>query len=213
MILGLIPDGVRLRVSSIEPEDLTLRFFEQLAHPRMCPHLHMPVQSGSDKVLASMRRRYTVRDYIELAERFRDACPDGALTTDILVGFPTETEDDFAATLKLCDEVRFERIHGFPFSPRPGTKAAKLNPLPRRVSLDRNRRLIAHCREIADEQWQRFVGRNAMVLIEEPAEGGWLGHGEAYQVVRAAGDAAIGGIRQVQLLGYEDGAFTGQVIT
>jgi len=184
-LLERIPEGTRLRVSSIEPEDIDDRFFEQLAHPRMCPHLHLPLQSGSNRVLAAMRRLYATEEYAVVARKFRRACPAGALTTDILVGFPTETEQDFQQTLELCSELQFERIHGFPFSPRPGTGAARMKQLPRAEVQERNRRLIAHCDPIAEERWRRFVGRRSGVLVEERLDGGaYSGHGEAYQQVR-----------------------------
>jgi threonylcarbamoyladenosine tRNA methylthiotransferase MtaB len=186
-VLERLPDGFRLRLSSVEPDTVTPHLLELFTHPRMCPHLHMPLQSGSDAVLAAMRRRYTVKQYLALVEHFRHACPSGAVTADILVGFPTETEADFEQTLAACTAAEFERVHGFPFSPRPGTAAAKLRPLERAAVQQRNRSLIAHCRSIADRSWQRFVGQTITALIEElDARGGgsgWLGHGEAYQIV------------------------------
>lgn len=192
-ILGQLPTGHRLRLSSIEPDTVTPRVLELLQHPRMCPHLHMPLQSGSEDVLRAMRRRYTAEQYIELVQRFRRALPHGSVTADVLVGYPTETEADFALTLSVCRECGFERVHGFPFSPRPDTAAAQLEPLPRSVVQQRNRELIARCREIADQAWPRFVGQRVDVLVEErkPAAdaGGntvWTGHGPAYQIVDIA---------------------------
>jgi threonylcarbamoyladenosine tRNA methylthiotransferase MtaB len=176
--------SARLRISSIEPEEIEPRFFAQLAHPRMCPHLHLPLQSGSDKVLSDMRRLYDLPTYMQRVESFRAACPDGALTTDILVGFPTESEADFAQTLAVCNEARFEKVHGFPFSPRPGTRAALLPQLPAGTAPQRNRALLDHCATIADAQWSRFVGRSTQVLVEERSAGWWQGHGAAYQEVR-----------------------------
>jgi threonylcarbamoyladenosine tRNA methylthiotransferase MtaB len=184
-LLAILGEGQRLRISSIEPEDLTDRFFDQMQHPRMCPHLHLPLQSGSDKVLADMRRLYSSAEYLVIAERFRRACPQGALTTDIMTGFPTETLDDLAATLEVVSAARFEKVHAFPYSPRPGTRAGRQPQLPRAEILSRNRRLIAHSQAIADLQWAKCVGRPAEVLLEEyeAATGRWSGHGGAYEHV------------------------------
>lgn len=213
-ILDRLPDGVRLRISSIEPEHIEDRFFEQFKHPRMCPHLHLPLQSGSDEVLTDMRRLYCVDDYRSVAAKFRAACPTGALTTDILVGFPTETESHFQETLELCIELGFERVHGFPYSVRPGTRAARMKQLERQTIQARNRQLIGHCNSIAEQRWRRFIGSDCTVLIEEQHRGEWVGHGEAYQVVRLAdvrGDVRQGSLVQVKLTSYGDGGFVGMV--
>jgi len=104
---------------------------------------------------------------------------------------PCESDADFAQTLRVCDAAAFERVHGFPFSPRPGTAAAQLKPLNRAIVQQRNRILIEHCRTVADQAWPRFLGRTALALIEEQEvisgvqeDAAWLGHGEAYQIVR-----------------------------
>lgn len=205
--------AARLRISSIEPEEIEPRFFEQLAHPRMCPHLHLPLQSGSEKVLADMRRLYDAETFMQRVAAFRRACPDGALTTDIITGYPTESEADFADTLALCTAAGFERIHGFPFSPRPGTRAAMI-PQQRdaqSVAQVRNRRLIEHCAQIADQRWPRFVGHMAQVLIEEIHGGSAQGHGEAYQQVRidsSLPQSALGQILELRLDSYADAVFT-----
>lgn len=214
-VLAGLPDEHRVRLSSIEPEDVTDRLIEQLAHPRMCPHLHMPVQSGSDAVLEAMGRRYGAAQYLDIVHRFRRACPNGSVTTDILVGYPTESADDFAATLRLCTSAGFERIHGFPFSRRPGTPAAQLPPLPRMEVRRRNRELIAHCAEIADQRWRRFVGGDCAVIVEEQADGMLKGHGEAYQIVHVPPppNAAelIGQCLPIRLASYADGIFSGEL--
>jgi threonylcarbamoyladenosine tRNA methylthiotransferase MtaB len=225
-MLDLLPEGHRLRLSSVEPETVTPRLLELLAHPRMCPHLHMPLQSGSDAVLGAMRRRYTAGEYLALVARFRQACPAGSVTSDILVGYPTETEEDFARTLAVCQAAAFERVHGFPFSPRPGTAAAQLAPLPRPVVQQRNRALIAHCRHIADAAWVRFVGQRIEVLIEErqgpstDSNAVWAGHGPSYQIVKTAlpvdhplaGRELAGSMITVRLDGYLAGEFNASAV-
>jgi len=212
-VLAVLPAGVRLRLSSIEPLDVTDGLVDLLGHPRFCQHLHLPLQSGSDSVLSDMGRPYSARQYLDVVERIRAAQPGAAVTTDILVGYPTETEDDFAATLALCDSAGFERIHGFPFSPRPGTPAAELKLLPGNEVRDRNRRLIEHCAGIADARWSRYIGAAVDVLIEEQrGDGHYIGHGPAYQVVRLSAETPgikPGGIYPLRLTGYADGEFTG----
>ena len=118
-------DVPRLRVSSLQPQEITrdlLRLWQD--DPRLCPHFHMPLQSGSDRVLARMRRRYGAADYLAAVERVRDALPRAAITADVIVGFPGETDDDFQETLALCRRVGFADLHVFPYSVRPGTSAA-----------------------------------------------------------------------------------------
>jgi threonylcarbamoyladenosine tRNA methylthiotransferase MtaB len=211
-ILTRLPEGTRLRISSIEPEDIDDRFYEQLRHPRMAPHVHMPLQSGSDFVLAEMRRLYDTAGYREVARRIREAVPRGSLTTDILVGYPTETDEHFAETLDFCTQMRFERIHGFPYSPRPGTRAGRLALLPGNVVRERNRRLIAHCALLGEQMWQRYVGSVSDVLLEEERDGMLIGHGEAYQVVRVAASAGLepGNIVPLRLTAFRDGVFTAE---
>lgn len=226
-ILAIMPGHARLRLSSIEPEDVDNRLLDLLAHPRMCPHLHLPLQSGCDRVLADMGRAYSAAYYIAVADSFRRVCPGGALTTDILVGYPTETAADFTATLDLCTRVGFERVHGFPFSSRPGTPASELKLLPGNVIHDRNRRLLGHCRAVASERWERFLGTTADVLIEEHRDGAFIGHGAAYQLVNipvagmpypggtdiaAAADALVGRIKPVRLTAFTGEDFTGELV-
>ncbi|MBN2081509.1 MiaB/RimO family radical SAM methylthiotransferase [bacterium] len=214
-VLAELPVDARLRLSSIEPEDATAELLELYTRPGLCAHLHMPLQSGSEPVLQAMRRQYTAEQYARIVADFRRCCPDGALTTDILVGYPTESAGDFQATLDLCTELGFERVHGFPYSPRPGTPAALLNPLPRPEVIDRNRRLIEHTRALAAGRWQRFVGRQALVLVEECSATGWTGHGEAYQIVCGGPpglDEQIGRLIPVRLEACDGAGFTGRLI-
>ena len=127
LVSAVADTGVwRLRLSSIEPRDLTERFLEVAARtPAFCPHLHVPLQSGSDSVLAAMSREYTAREYVSLLRAAADAIPGLAVTTDVIAGFPGETENDAAETLALCEEVGFRRMHVFRYSARSGTPAAE----------------------------------------------------------------------------------------
>ncbi len=118
----------RLRVSSLQPQELTRGLLELWRDRRLCPHFHMPLQSGSDRVLKRMRRRYTAREYADAVERVRSAAPDASITADVIVGFPGEDEDDFRQSMSLVKEVGFADLHVFPYSPRPGTSAAYMGP-------------------------------------------------------------------------------------
>ena len=117
-------DVERLRVSSLQPKEVTDDLLALWDDKRLCPHFHLPLQSGSDAILRKMRRRYTISDYANTVERIRNRVPHASVTADVIVGFPGETDDDFKATYTVCDQIGFADIHAFPFSARPGTSAA-----------------------------------------------------------------------------------------
>ena len=127
LYLLLQESGVdRLRVSSLQPQELTGGLLGLWRDRRLCPHFHMPLQSGSDRVLKAMRRRYTAQEYADAVERVRSAVPDASITADVIVGFPGEDEDDFQRTVALAKGIGFADMHVFPYSPRPGTSAAHM---------------------------------------------------------------------------------------
>ena len=137
-------DGIaRVRLSSIEVNHLSRRLCEALAHPRVCPHLHVPLQSGDDGVLRAMRRRYDLATYARRIERARARVPGLNLTGDVIVGFPAEDGAAFARTLAAVEELAFSRLHVFPYSPRPGTRTAGADPVPAAVKRRRAERLRA----------------------------------------------------------------------
>ena len=189
-LLGEILQAVevpRLRVSSLQPQEITrdlLRLWQD--DRRLCPHFHMPLQSGNDRVLARMRRRYGAAEYLAAVERVRAALPHSAITADVIVGFPGETEEDFQETLALCRRVGFADLHVFPYSVRPGTSAAYF---PDRVGSGvvggRMRAMLGLAKELAAAHRQRCLGRLCSVLWEEEAadaEGPprWSGLTETY---------------------------------
>ena len=143
----------RLRVSSLQPQELTDGLLETWQDRRLCPHFHMPLQSGSDRVLKAMRRRYTAREYADAVARVRGAAPDAAITADVIVGFPGEDEDDFRQSMDLAKEAAFAGIHVFPYSPRPGTSAAYLRP---RVDASAIGRRMAMMLDLARAQAHAF---------------------------------------------------------
>jgi len=174
-------DVPRIRLSSLEPWDLDEAFFGLWENPRMCRHLHLPLQSGCAQTLRRMARNTTPEAYARLLEQARALIPDVAITTDIIVGFPGESEAEFEASLAFVESMQFAGGHVFTFSPRPGTAAARLpNPVASQVKRERSQRMRAILRESARRFRQRFLGRELDVLWESTdAYGpeGWRLHG------------------------------------
>ncbi|HEV8575104.1 MAG TPA: tRNA (N(6)-L-threonylcarbamoyladenosine(37)-C(2))-methylthiotransferase MtaB [Dehalococcoidia bacterium] len=166
----------RIRLSSLQAQDISpdlLRLWDDL---RLCPHFHLPLQSGSDAVLAPMRRRYTAAQFLRAVTLIRAHVPDVAITTDVIAGFPGETVSDFEATLSLCREAGFAAIHAFPYSRRPHTAAALMRGhLPPDVRRERLENLLAIGRESSLAFRRGFLGRTIDVLWEERVDGRWQG--------------------------------------
>ncbi len=161
-------DGLeRVRFTSPHPRDFTDDVIAAMAQtPNVCHQLHMPLQSGSDRVLKAMRRSYRSSRYLDILRKVREAMPDAAITTDIIVGFPGETEDDFQATLDVVREARFAGAFTFQYSKRPGTPAADLpDQLPKQVVQERYERLVALVEEITAEENRALLGRTVEVLV------------------------------------------------
>jgi len=169
-------DVPRVRLSSLEPWDLPEDFFDLWSHPRLMPHLHLPLQNGHDEILRRMARRCSTSQFSELVERARDVIEDLTVTTDFIVGFPGETDDHFAASLDYVERIGFGHMHIFSYSRRDGTRAARMPGEPRGdVKRERSRRmheLAARCKR---EHLRRFVGTVRPVLWESGQRGD---HGE-----------------------------------
>ena len=163
-----VPGLPRLRLGSLEPVVATDGFVKELARiPTVCPQFHLSMQSGSDSVLKRMRRRYTAREFLEAAGRLKAAFPGCALTTDVLVGFPGETEEEFEQTLAVCREAGFAKMHIFPFSRRAGTAADRMpGQLSRAVKTERARRMAALDRQMAVAFREGMLGSTQPVLFE-----------------------------------------------
>ena len=166
---GAIEGLERVRFTSPHPAEFTDDVIEAMAEtPNVMPSLHMPLQSGSDKVLRDMRRSYRSSKYLGIIERVRAAIPDAAITTDIIVGFPGETEEDFLATLEVVRQARFSGAYTFQYSPRPGTPAATMaDQVPPEVVKDRYQRLVEVVNEIAWDEGKALVGRSVELMVAE----------------------------------------------
>ena len=161
----------RVRYTSPHPKDMredVIRAHAELAS--VCEHIHLPLQSGSSRVLKAMRRTYNRERYLDRVAMIRELVPDCAITTDIIVGFPGETDADFEETMEVVEQVRYDSAFTFVFSPRRGTLAADLgDELPHQVKRERMDRLVAAVQAHAAERAQRFVGRTMEVLVEGPS--------------------------------------------
>jgi tRNA-2-methylthio-N6-dimethylallyladenosine synthase len=166
-------DGIdRIRYTSPHPKDMredVIRAHAEL--PSVCEHIHLPLQSGSSRILRAMRRTYDRDRYLDRVALIRELVPDCALTTDIIVGFPGETEEDFEQTLAVCEDVGYDSAFTFVFSPRRGTEAATIveGLVPHEVKVERMQRLVEVVQRRAHERAQRFVGRTLDVLVEGPS--------------------------------------------
>lgn len=213
-------DGIRrVRFTSPHPNDFTPALVDVMAsEPTVCKQLHLPVQSGSNRTLKRMLRRYTVESYLEKVEWVREAIPDIALSTDVIVAFPGETDDDCEATLDLMRAVRFDDAYLYKYSPRDGTPATRLPAdefIAEDVAQERLERLIVLHRGIQAEINRSDIGRTVEVLIERVARsaGDVLGRTESNKVVAFAGDASqLGSFAHVQLLATTGATFTGAAL-
>ncbi len=167
-----VPELPRFRIASIEPIDFPDELAEMLAHPRICPQIHLCLQSGSSRILGRMRRRYNADQYRKLVSKLRGVRPDLALTTDVIVGFPGESEDDFARTLAMIAEVGFAGVHQFPFSIRAGTHAETLEGRVPSVVIGERMARLSEAAGQARTEWQRgFLGQEVEVLTERTPAG------------------------------------------
>lgn len=182
-------DAPRLRLSSLEPWDLNAEFFSLWMDSRLMPHLHLPLQAGSDSTLKRMRRNTTTSSFRELIQSARESIPDVAITTDIIAGFPGETDEEFAQTLDFVNEMNFAGGHVFTYSPRPGTGAARMKgQVQPEVRKKRNHILHDALEESAKSYREKFIGQTMSVLWEstsEMGERGWLMEGLTENYLRA----------------------------
>jgi tRNA-2-methylthio-N6-dimethylallyladenosine synthase len=218
--VGAVPGIRRVRFTSPHPNDFSDAVIAAMADtPTVCEHVHLPMQSGSSGVLRRMLRRYTREGYLECVERLRTAMPGLCLTTDIIVGFPGETEEDFGETLSAVEAAGFDDAFTFKFSPREGTPATRMpaeDSVPDEVATGRLERLIAAVRGQARARNIGLLGARREVLVERMARRGELLQGRTrdFKTVLVPGDASlIGGYLTVELTGTTGFTFTGSVVT
>jgi len=205
----------RLRFTTSHPSHVDRRMARAFAElPKLCPYLHLPVQSGSDRILGSMRRGYTCREYEEVIAMLREECPGIALTSDIIVGYPGEDEGDFEATLELVERSRFDGLFAFKYSPRPGTAAIRLgDDVPEAEKTRRLRVLNNRQQRWQAELNQRRVGGTEEVLLES-AEGSRVsGRTRDFRIVHAdAAPETVGQLRSVEITASGPNSLQGRIL-
>ena len=207
-----------IRFMSSHPKDATPELIDVICNSRHVEkHLHLPVQSGSDSILHAMNRCYTVKKYLETVRYARSRVPDFALTTDIIVGFPNETDEEFSATLGLLEQVGYDNVYSFIYSPRSGTKAAQIaDHTPAQVKTARMQQLLAQQRETSTKLYRRFLGRTMQVLFEGVSRKGepWLtGKSTEGVIVEAKGDPSrIGTFADVHIEETKNWAVLGTIL-
>ena len=206
--------NLRVRLGSLEPRVITGEFCEKLSKfPNLCPHFHLSMQSGSDTVLARMKRKYDTARYYESIELLRKWFPGCALTTDMIVAFPGETEEEYAESLAFIQKCAFAEMHIFPYSRRPGTPADKMpGQHPNAVKSERSRRAIAIADQMTAAYRANMVGQTVSVLFEEPSDDLFTGHAPNYVKVYAEGQDLHNEVRSVRITEvYKDGV-KGEII-
>ncbi len=194
----------RVRLGSLEPDFMTDSMLERLAkQPKLCPQFHIALQSGCNATLKRMNRHYTTEEYAELCKKLRQCFPNCALTTDVMVGFPGESVQEFHQSLTFVQQIAFSRVHVFAYSRRRGTVADKMpNQIPNATKVDRSRQMLAATHRDADDYARSYIGKTVEVLLETPLQDGITeGHTDTYLVVHAHTDQAPGTIVSVHITG------------
>ncbi len=207
-------DVQRLRLSSLEPSDLTPDLLRLWQDSRLCPHIHLPLQSGSDSVLERMGRAYSTADYQRAVSLAREALPNLALTTDIMVAFPGECEREFNESYRFCKRMGFAALHIFPYSPRPGTRAARL---PNAVEDGERKQRIHLMLDLANRSSrlfrERFLGQEMNVLWEGKKDGIWFGLTDNYlRVFLPSQEQLANELLTTNLVALHDGGLWGELI-
>jgi len=205
----------RVRLSSLRPQDITPRLVEIWRDDRICPHLHMSLQCGSQTVLHRMNRGYSLEEFAGASALLRDVVPDLAITTDVIVGFPGENQREFQESLDFCQRTGFARIHVFSYSARRGTPAAEMpDQVPEPVKKERSRRMLALAKESAGRYRSRFLGRTEPVLWERKvSETTWTGLTGNYLRVFAESELDLGNcLMETKLTREQGNGLTGELI-
>ena len=216
--VNTIPGDFLIRFMTSHPKDATQKLFETMAKcEKVAPVLHLPFQAGNDRILKVMNRRHTRAEYLEKIRALRALIPDITLTSDIIVGFPGETTEEFEDTLRVLEEVRFDALFTFIFSPRPGTPAAEMDdPMPREEKLANFNRLTALQDAISEEKHAAYVGKTVRCLLDglsDDARYDLTARTPGNRLVRVAGDpAALGQFRDVKITGANKWSLFGELV-
>ena len=204
--------GVRIRLGSLEPRTVTEEFCRRAAAlPDLCPQFHLSMQSGCDDTLKRMNRKYGTARYLESVELLNRFFDRPAVTTDMIVGFPEETEEEFAQTLDFIRRCGFAQMHIFPYSIRPGTPAAALEQVPKAVKEDRARRAAAAAADMHRAYLDGCVGKTYPVLFEQPRDGKFSGHAPNYMEVLAEGEGLHNQVKPVRITGTDGQVLFGEL--
>ncbi len=213
-----IEGDFKIRFMTSHPKDASDELIQVMAEEKkVVPHFHLPVQSGSDKILRAMNRKYTKEKYLETVEKLKNAVPDVSITSDIIVGFPGETEEDFEETLDLMKTVRYDMVFSFIYSPREGTPAAEMSDqIPHSVSAERMGRLLKLQDEICLERNQRFIGKTVEVLCESVSKNDpemMTGRADAPRPIHFKGDETmIGKIIKIKITAADKYSLCGETV-
>lgn len=210
-----IPGIQRLRMSSLHPQEVSDELLAVWSSTkRMMPHVHLPLQSGSTRLLEAMRRGYTAESFLETIRRFRDALDRPAFTTDVITGFPGETEEDFEATRDVIEKTGFSGLHVFPYSNRPGTPASRMkNQVPAPLARRRAEQLQHLGKRLARSYFESLIGMREEVLVEQAVDGLCTGHGERYFPITFPGpENLLCEIAPVHLIEMQGEGMTGESI-
>lgn len=204
---------MRLRLGSLEPRTITEDFCRRAAKlTNLCPHFHLSLQSGCDETLRRMNRRYDTERFYKSVTLLREFFPGVAITTDLITGFPGETEEEFQKTLDFIRRCEFAQIHVFPYSVRPGTRAAAMEQLPKSVKEERAARAGEVAAQLHEQYLQSCVGQVYPVLFEQPGrEGEFTGHAPNYMEVTAPGEDLHNSLRPVRITGVKGTILKGEI--
>ena len=212
-----IPNLKRLRFTTSHPKDLSDDLIKVMKrNDNICKYFHLPLQSGSDKVLKDMNRKYTQEKYLERVSKLREEIPEIAISTDIIVGYPTETEEDFEKTLDVCRKVGYDTAFTFKYSPRPKTRAAKLTPIDDDIVQDRFDRLLDVLYPIFYEKNKTYIGKTVEVLLESESKNNpqvLTGRTDDYKLVHVKADKSlIGEIVKVKITDNTSFTISGELV-
>lgn len=195
-----IPNLKRLRISSIEITELDDKFLNLLQNNILCNHLHIPLQSGSNKILKLMNRKYTKEEFKKYIEKIRKIRPNISITTDVIVGFPNETEEDFQESLEFIKDINFSKVHVFPYSKRDGTKAARMNGhINGTIKKERTKKLLELSTHLEEAYYQNTIDKKEKVLIEKIEKGYAYGHTSNYLYLKLKGNYQKNNIYEITI--------------